>query len=275
MPKPADMEIYFSGRQLYGEDLSQSEVDEWLKSEEEGFADLGAKDRQSYSYGYHAVNIVYGFSHLGTRRFKHVLGFGSAYGHELKPLIRRIEKVSLLDASSSFVVSDIDGMPVRYIRASPSGDIDLEDSSIDLVTCFGVLHHIPRVTHTLAEIYRILQSGGLALIREPITSMGDWRMPRLGLTRCERGIPFELFNDMLRKTGFIIRRASPCIFPLTDRLGRLLGRSLWNSAPAVRFDALFSRLFAWNLKYHRKNIFERLAPGHAFWIVEKSGDPNV
>jgi len=187
MPKPADMEIYFSGRQLYGEDLSQSEVDEWLKSEEEGFADLGAKDRQSYSYGYHAVNIVYGFSHLGTRRFKHVLGFGSAYGHELKPLIRRIEKVSLLDASSSFVVSDIDGMPVRYIRASPSGDIDLEDSSIDLVTCFGVLHHIPRVTHTLAEIHRILQSGGLALIREPITSMGDWRMPRLGLTRCERG----------------------------------------------------------------------------------------
>jgi SAM-dependent methyltransferase len=266
------METYFSGRQLYGEDLSQSEIEEWLKSEEEGFADLGAKDRESYTYGYHAGNVLHGFRHLKDRRFKHVLGFGSAYGHELKPLISRIDKISLLDTSRSFVVSDIDGTPVRYIKASASGDIDLPDGSVDLLTCFGVLHHIPRVGYTLAEMSRVLERGGVALIREPITSMGDWRSSRPGLTKHERGIPYALFNAMLEKAGFQIRRAAPCFFPLTDRLGRLLGRSLWNSTPAVRFDAFVSRLLTWNLSYHRTSVFERIAPGHAFWLVEKRGD---
>ena len=269
MSKPADMEIYFSGRRLYGEDLLQSEVEEWLRSEEEGFADLGAKDRRSYSYGYHAVNGAHGFQYLEDRQFKHVLGFGSAYGYELEPLMRRIDRVSLLDASPSFVVSDIDGTPVRYIKASRSGDIDLADASVDLVTCFGVLHHIPRVGHTLEEMYRVLQPGGIALIREPITSMGDWRAPRPGLTKHERGIPYELFNTMLRNAGFRIRRATPCFFPLTDRLGRLLGRPLWNSAAAVKFDALCSWLFAWNRTYHRRSFLEKVAPGHAFWVTEK------
>jgi len=99
--------------------------------------------------------------------------------------------------------------------------------------------------------------------------MGDWRAPRPGLTKDERGIPFDLFNAFLTKTGFKIRRAAPCIFPLTDRMGRLFGRPLWNNAAAVKFDALVSRLFAWNLKYHRTKLLEKIAPGHAFWIVEK------
>jgi SAM-dependent methyltransferase len=269
MSKPDDMEIYFAGRKLYGDDLSQSELEDWQKSEEEGFADLGAKDRQSYIYGYHAVNIVHGFRHLEGRRFKHVLGFGSAYGHELKPLIRQIDRISLLDASSSFFVTDVDGKSVHYIKASPSYDIELADVSVDLVTCFGVLHHIPCVGHTLSEIYRVLEPGGLALIREPVTSMGDWRFPRPGLTKHERGIPYVLFNTMLLETGFRIRRAAPCFFPLTDRLGHVFGRPLWNSPSAVKFDALISRLFAWNQKYHRKTFLEKVAPGHTFWLVQK------
>jgi SAM-dependent methyltransferase len=269
MSNSSDIESYFAGHRLYGEDLSAQELAEWLKDEEEGFADLGAKDRGAYTYGYHAVNIEHGFRHLDGRRFRHVLGFGSAYGHELRPLISRVEAVSLLDASSSFVVSDIDGTPVRYIKAVSSGDIDLVDESIDLITCFGVLHHIPRVSHTLAEMHRVLRQGGVALIREPITTMGDWRAQRPGLTKHERGIPWDMFNTLLTKTGFKIHRAAPCFFPLTDRLGRLVGGSLWNNRIAVKFDALVSRLFAWNLKYHRTRLHERIAPGSAFWIVEK------
>jgi SAM-dependent methyltransferase len=272
--KSADMEIYLAGRALYGEDLSPSEVDEWLSSEEEGFANLGAKHRETYEYGYHAINNLHGFRHLGGRRFKHALGFGSAYGHELKPMIRRIDSISLLDASSSFVVSEVDGVPVRYIKASRSGDIALASASVDLVTCFGVLHHIPRVSHTLAEMHRVLQPGGVVLIREPITSMGDWRGTRPGLTRHERGIPFVLFSSMLRESGFGIRRAAPCFFPATDRLGRLLRRPLWDNPAAVRFDALLSLLFAWNHTYHRRTFLRKLAPGHAFWIAQKQGSPQ-
>jgi SAM-dependent methyltransferase len=275
MSLPANMQEYFSGRRLYGEDLPQSEVDEWLANEEEGFADLGAKDRSSYSYGYHALNRVHAFDRLAGRRFKHALGFGSAYGHELKPLIPQIEKVCLLDASSSFLVSDIDGTPVRYIKAARSGRIDLPDASVDLITCFGVLHHIPRVGQTLQEMYRVLEPGGIALIREPIVSMGDWRVSRPGLTKHERGLPYRLFSAMLRNSGFRIVHVAPCIFPAIDHLGRFLDKPMWNSVAAVKIDALVSRLFAWNLRYHRESFLEKFGPAHAFWMVEKSSPPGI
>jgi SAM-dependent methyltransferase len=269
MQNSDDMEEYFSGRQLYGEHLSEIELNEWLTSEAEGFANLGAKDRGSYNYGYHAINYLHGFRHLKDRRFKHALGFGSAYGHELEPVIDRVEMVTLLDASSSFVVSEIDGRPVRYIKASPRGDIDLPDSSADLVTCFGVLHHIPRVSRSLDEMYRVLEPGGVALIREPVTSMGDWRAPRPGLTKHERGIPKRLLDEMLRERGFQVVAASPCFFPATERLWKPTGRTPWDSKVAVKIDAAISRLFAWNDNYHRQGLWARLAPGCVFWVAKK------
>lgn len=65
---------YLSGRNLYGDDFSESEIAGWYEDEAEAYAGLGAADRDSYSYGYHALNRQLGFSYLGERTFKHALG---------------------------------------------------------------------------------------------------------------------------------------------------------------------------------------------------------
>ena len=48
-----DMSIYFSGEKLYGDDFTLNQIEEWYKDEQEGFANLGPKDRQNYRYGWH------------------------------------------------------------------------------------------------------------------------------------------------------------------------------------------------------------------------------
>ena len=89
-----------------------------------------------------------------------------------------------------------------------------------LVTCFGVLHHIPNVSFVMSELGRVLEPGGVMLLREPVISMGDWRKPRRGLTKRERGIPLHLLQRIAVESGFEVIKQSLCMFPTTPRLFR-------------------------------------------------------
>jgi ubiquinone/menaquinone biosynthesis C-methylase UbiE len=53
------------------------------------------------------------------------------------------------------------------VKPSTDGALPFPDASFDLVTCLGVLHHIPKVSFALCELYRCLTPGGFALVREP------------------------------------------------------------------------------------------------------------
>jgi ubiquinone/menaquinone biosynthesis C-methylase UbiE len=108
----------------------------------------------------------------------HVLGFGSAYGDELIPNIQRAQAVTIVDPSGAFSSDTIHGVRASYVKPTPTGALPFSEEEFDLITCFGVLHHIPNVTTVVTELVRTLQPGGHILIREPIVSMGDWRKPR-------------------------------------------------------------------------------------------------
>ena len=45
--------VYLSGKKLYGDDFSASQIAQWYADEAEAYADLGAANRHSYCYGYH------------------------------------------------------------------------------------------------------------------------------------------------------------------------------------------------------------------------------
>jgi SAM-dependent methyltransferase len=269
MPYYGDIETYFSGEKLYGDDFNESQIADWYRDEEEGYASLGAHDRTSYRYVYHALNSIHGFRYLGGRHFRHALGFGSAYGDEFKPITRSIEHITIMDSSDSFKASVIDDVLVSYVKASSSGDLSFPNNSFDLLTCFGVLHHIPNVTHVVREFYRCLEPNGVALIREPITSMGDWRYPRPGLTRRERGIPYHLFNQMIQKAGFNIKKVSLCMFPVTTQIWRFFGEPAYNSHTATLLDSFLSKVFSWNRSYHRTSLVSKFAPTAAYYVLCK------
>jgi SAM-dependent methyltransferase len=269
MPKSFE-ERYLSGEELYGDDFTPSEINAWFADEEHAYADLYGADRSTHSYEYGALNDCHGFSLLQVnRRFRHALGFGSNFGDELMPLVGRIERVSLLDASDRYAVNEFGGRPVSYLMAQPDGRIALDDASVDLITCFGVLHHIPNLTTVLREFSRVLVPEGVLMLREPTTSMGDWRAPRRGLTRRERGIPRGLLEAGAVSAGFSILRASVCYFPPWVRLCQAFGKFPFTSKSATRIDAVLARAFEFNYRYHRVSLASRFAPASLFIVASK------
>lgn len=60
---------YFEGKKLYGDDFSFEEIKKWYNEESEGYANLGSKNKESYSYGYHMMNEIHGFRKLKNLYF--------------------------------------------------------------------------------------------------------------------------------------------------------------------------------------------------------------
>lgn len=263
--------MYLKGERLYGDDLTESEIEEWYRDEAEAYAQLGSGDRQNYCYGYHALNKLLGYSYVGTAKFDHVVGLGSAYGDEFLPIIDRVSRLSILDPSDTFKVANIEGVPVAYDKPNVTGDLPFETASINLITCFGVLHHIPNVSHVVREFARCLAPGGIVLIREPTVSMGDWAKPRTGLTKRERGIPLQIFQEIIYDAKLdVVKGTSFGFSPLTYVWNRISPSSIYNSSLAVMLDIMFCRLTKWNYRYHRQTVLERFAPSSVFWVLTKS-----
>ena len=273
---------WFSGAALYGDDFNAAQIAQWFADEEHGYAELAGADRATHRYGYTAFNVHNGFARLprdarssgstvpaSPDRFARALGFGSNFGDELLPLLPHIDELVLLDASSRYVVGELAGKPVHYVLAQASGQLALGDASVDLVTAFSVLHHIPNVSFVLGELSRVMTRGGWLLLREPVTSMGDWRVARRGLTRRERGIPRDWLVAQLQRCGLDIVSQRDCQFPPWVRLGHKLGINVFDNRAAVAVDGWLSRAFAWNAHYHRPGLWRKFAPASVFIVARK------
>jgi SAM-dependent methyltransferase len=263
------VETCLRGDSLYGDDFTPDQIVEWYADEQEAYSALGAKDSSAYRYGYHAWNTFHAFRHLPSAGSIRVLAFGGAYGDELLPIISRLSAITVVDSSSAFSSDHVQGVPAAYVRPTPDGMLALPDESFDLVTCIGTLHHIPNVSLVVGELARVLRTGGHMILREPIVSMGDWRVPRRGLTKRERGIPLPILLRIVRTCGLEVDRVSLCGFPITQRLFRLVRPDVYNSVLATWTDAALSALFSWNTNYHPRGAVQRLRPTSVFLVLKK------
>jgi SAM-dependent methyltransferase len=261
------------GKRLYGDDFSPRQIAEWHADEKEAYAGLGVGDAGNYRYRYHALNMNHAYRHLPDRTFEHVPGFGSAYGDELRPLIARVGQVTIVDPSDAFAAGSALGVPTHYAKPAVDGAIPLADRTFDLITWLGVLRYIPNVSFVVRELARTLKPGGWMVLREPITSMGDWRQPRRGLTRRERGIPLPILGAIVHDAGLAIRHQSLCVVSLSSRLMGLLRPDVYNRRVATWLDGLLCSAFAWNLRYHARSIVKRLRPTSVFPVLRKSPAP--
>jgi SAM-dependent methyltransferase len=265
-----DFGRYLSGEKLYGDDFAAGEIDQWFADEAEGYAGLGAGDKNRYSYSYHELNHAHAFRFLKERRFENVLGIGSAYGDEFRPIAKNIRKITILDPSDAFSeTGEIMGIPCTFRKPNSSGDIDFDDEHFDLISSLGVMHHIPNVTHVLNECYRCLATNGVMLLREPISSMGDWRKPRTGLTKHERGIPLPILDRIIGDAGFSVIRKAFCNFPMLPKIAGRLGIATYNSSMFTMTDSILSQLFSGNVRYHRTTFLEKLAPASIYLLLTK------
>lgn len=264
-----EIEAYLSGDKLYGDDFSQDQIDEWFNDEKQGYYNLAGQTREEYHYGYHAINYHHGFKWLPEKRFRSVLGIGSAFGDELSPIANKCNNITILEPARGFEVSEIEGTPVRYVEPQASGELPFVDGAFELVTCFGVLHHIPNVSTVIQEISRCLAPDGVALIREPIISMGDWRTPRQGLTKRERGIPVDILRKCINSAGLEVSREKKCMFSLTSSFFGMCMDNAYNSRLVVLCDQVFSFWPYWSNRYHAKTVVEKLRFTSAYFVVKK------
>jgi SAM-dependent methyltransferase len=254
------MERYFSGAALYGDELGEEELAAWYADEAEGYADLESRDPSSYRYRYHALNAWHAFRHLPPgRHFSRAMGFGSAYGEEFAPLSRRIGELTIVEPSRAFVREEVCGIPTTYLKPGPFGKLPLADGRFDLITCLGVLHHLPNVSFVIGELARVMRGGGYLVLREPIVSMGDWRKPRPGLTKRERGIPLAILREIAARQRLELVHESLCQFPLSHRLINAVLKG-YHSPAAVWLDALCCQALRWNLRYHARTVLQKFRP---------------
>ncbi len=253
---------YLGGDRLYGDDFSSDEIARWYAEEAEAYTDLvDGSVLDEFEYGQWSQR--FGFRHLGASgNLGHVVGFGSGFGHELEPLDARAERFTIIESSSTYQREGCRlRTPVEFVRSEPSGRVSLADASADLIVCFGVLHHIPNVSFVISEFRRVLKDEGYLVLREPIVSMGDWRQPRPGLTKNERGIPLPLLVSMLEQSGFLIERSALLGFPVVPRLASSVRvRDPYNRTVWTLTDQILCRLFARNYSYHSTGFFGRLRP---------------
>jgi SAM-dependent methyltransferase len=256
------------GLRLYGEGLDDAALAAWFADEEEGYASIAGDEGEDS--GASQSNSVHAFRYLGPRQFARCLALGAASGREYAGLEGRIGSFVAIEPGRRFWRPTIAGAPTEYRAPTSRGTIDLPDGSCDLAGSFGVLHHIPNVSEVLRELARVLAPGGMLMIREPIISLGDFRRPRPGLTRNERGIPPLLMDRMLAEAGFVVKARRFLDFPGSDTFAQRLGVARpWDRAWFVRLDHAVSRLMAWNARYWRPRLIDKLAPRVACWVAER------
>lgn len=266
-----DLRRYLMGEALYGDDLDLAAIEQWYRDEEDAYFELAQEAKITTEYEYHALNDYYAFSLLKGRQFKTCLAMGCSDGEDVKPLAGHVDHFVALEPAEKWWRDTIGGKPAHYIKPSVKGTIPLKGGSVDLVVCLGVLHHIPNVSYVVQELGRVLAPGGLLVVREPIFSMGDWTQPRKHLTPRERGIPLAILQDILRHAGFTLKSAKTCMVPTTYKLSPLFGiKNAFSSRTFVLLDRLCSALLGWNVRYHRRNLIEKLAPTSCFIVAEKA-----
>lgn len=265
-----EFETYFLGNKLYGDDFTFEQLKKWYEEEAEGYSGLVNKTQSNYSYVYHELNKMHGFRRVNLPRDCKALGLGSAYCEEFLPILSNLAHITALDPSDQFCIGKLDNVPVSHVRPSIEGIIPFEDNQYDIVTCFGVLHHIANVSFVLQECYRVLKPGGVMFCREPIVTMGDWRKPRRGATKNERGIPFNLLIEMVKKSGFTIFRQTLFDFAPLVRLLSYIGLASFSYKTTTLMDYYLSHAFAFNKKYHRATFLDKFGPASLYLVLHKN-----
>ncbi len=269
---------FLDGEKLVGDDFSNDEIHQWYKEEKEAYCELTNKLKSEF-YLYENINNFYGLkiilSELKYKKEINILCFGAAYGGEVKAIKTILNKdtsleyqITVIDSSDEMLSSIQYELGVKIKKATIDGVIDLESNSFDLITCFGVLHHIPNVSFVLSQFANILKSKGFIFLREPISSMGKWKGERIGTTINERGIDIKYFIKNFNKLNLRIVSKNYSFFMPIIRLFNIFGLNI-NSHIVIYFDYLFSKLFSCNIFYYRNTILKKFAPGSIFIIGQK------
>jgi 2-polyprenyl-3-methyl-5-hydroxy-6-metoxy-1,4-benzoquinol methylase len=264
LPQEVSAEIK-AGNVLAGDDFDETQLRRWYEQEKEAyFLDDATSGRQDPWYAYmRYVNDRLVFPRVAARSGS-ILFLGTGDGVEAETFHQAHPDWNLLfvEASDSFKTELALRFPrARVVEPHPSGDLAVESESQDVICAFSVLHHIANVSHVLGELYRLTTPGGWLFIREPCSSMGDWRGSR-SATPNERGISRHLLTRMAAEAGFVTAAPPrPVVFgPLNKVLKRTIGFRFVPMPVLYLVDRALSSAVALNDQYWRDAWYKKVGP---------------
>ena len=264
-----NIEDYFSGKKLYGDDFSFEQITKWYEEEAEAYAQMYGINDSEANFD-HNANIMHGYKYLeNIQSFNNVLGLGSSWGYEFLPIIDKIQNLHIVDTSEQTISEKLAIIKPTYHKPTVSGKIDFPDNTFDLINVFSTIHHIPNVTYILNELFRVLKPGGYLLLKEPVNSMGDWRTKREGLTTHERGIPPLILEKIIKDANMQIvskqyYQTMTSFFIRTTKL-----KSFFQSNIYYFIDKYLSNLLIFNMHYHPTKKRQRICPTTVFYVLRK------
>jgi len=104
---------------------------------------------------------------LEGKHFQHALDVGGGYGRLSVLLERYADQVTLIEPSrrqldtAKHFLKDHPEVDYKLLQAA---DLDVPDSSVDLLTMVRVMNHLPDPTPEFAEFARVLSPNGYAII---------------------------------------------------------------------------------------------------------------
>jgi len=271
------------GSHLVGDDFNKEQLALWFAQEQEAFyeGDAGNSEEDPWYAYMRYVNDVLGFSVVAREIAapKDMLVLGPGSGKEVEHFSRANPecRLNFLEASTNFQSELRERFPgSRIVVPRYTGDIDLGSGSQDIVCAFSVLHHVPNVSRVLAEVGRVTRPGGLLMVREPCSSMGDWRGPR-SATPNERGISRKLLIQFAGSAGFTLeRRPTPIILePINKVLKKTIGFRRLPFAALYFVDRMASGLLSFNDHYWRDTWATKLGPSSYFYLFRKRASGDV
>jgi len=264
---------HLTGARLFGNDLTGNDLEQWYANEQGGFFDLyiAQHDRNPKwrtQTGAGALNKRHG-SYLPRRSYQSCVAIGCADGADVMELGHELGKVTAIEPSRAWWTEERWGIRFDYRAPELTGNLPLADESVDLCVALAALHHIATVGNVVREMARVLRPGGWLLIREPITSMGDFSKPRPGCTAHERGIPVHIMKQFIAESGLELHKVEFCSVGIFNKLCAKLGLTVPDSDWLVQIDAIVSRLLAFNARYWRPRLIDKLAPNTMVYIACK------
>lgn len=142
----------------------------------------------------------------------HILDLGCGEGQSIPLICRSLEpkSVTALDvdpdalAIARHTAASNSAVPIRIVRSTASR-LPLPSSSVDVVLCHQLLHHLYHQDAAVAEIHRVLRPGGWLLLSESCRPfIESW--PVKLLFRHPRGVQHDAgdYVEMVRRCGFSV-----------------------------------------------------------------------
>ena len=264
-----------NGIRLAGDNLNNSELEKWYFEEKEAYFEENSdeyEDDRWYEY-LRFTNEKLFFSKLKHIDSGNIVFFGPATGTEAENFHLKNQgwKFNFIESSDNFsMILKEKFKNCEVIKPNIDGRIDLSDSSQDVVCGFHVFHHIANISFLFSEISRILKPGGIFILREPCSSMGDWRKER-SATPNERGLSKEFILATLKKYGLSkIIDPIPIAFEPINKVFVKLKIIKFIPIPFIYYlDRFISKLLAFNNYYWRDTTIKKFGPSSFSYMFKR------